>query len=218
MFVPTDDPFDDRILELMEDTAQEERRRGNVPYLIHLATFSAPLAILGYYYAYKEILEQGGDFDHIFVACGSGGTYGGLLLGVMLNDGSSQVHGVSVMLPSETLKELVLAGLKGATKLLGRELPALFPQELDIRSDFVGTAYSQPPKASLQAVHLVARTEGILLDPIYTGRSFAALLHTIQMGTIRSNERVLFVHTGGIPNLFAHASALQTLLKKGATS
>ena len=82
------------------------------------------------------------------------------------------------------------------------------PGELTIFDDYVGPGYSIPTEEMAEAVRMFARTEGILLDPVYTGKAAAGLLDLIQKGRFKEGEKVLFLHTGGAPGLFAYQEAL----------
>lgn len=208
-YLDTEDPFSKQTFALMEEAACEEKAKGNTPYIINLGTHSAPLAILGYVDGYKEIFSQVGDFDHVVLAVGSGGTYAGLMLGAMLNESSTKYWGYSVNLPADKLADMIRDGIPKACELLGVNEPNIAADSVHIDDGFVGDGYAIPTQESIEAVRLMATTEGIILDPIYTGKALAGLIDHIQQGRIRKGERVLFLHTGGIPNTFAHFQAFE---------
>src|SRR5262249_8401104 len=138
------------------------------------------------------------------VAVGSGGTYAGLLLGLQEAGAQSPVLGASVMSPAPFLRARIGEKVRAAAELLGlNRTPA--DEAIDITDAMVGEGYSRPPGESLDAVYLAARTEGLILDPIYTGRALAALRRAAREGAIREGETPVFMHTGGAPNVFAHA-------------
>lgn len=207
-FVQTADPFSDGTMRFMSSIAEKKQQQGEVPYLIHLATYSAPLAILGYADVAREVLVQaekiGVQFHQVFVASGSGGTAGGLAVG--LRERHIVVNGISVNLSAHRLKEVIHEGIGNLP--LHENIDSNQCADLSIDEGFIGECYSVPPIKSVEAVRLVAELEGLILDPIYTGRAMAALIEYCRLGRIRSQENVLFVHTGGMPNLFEYSRHL----------
>ncbi|WP_406222192.1 D-cysteine desulfhydrase family protein [Streptomyces decoyicus] len=179
-----------------ERVAGQLRHRGAVPALIPLGG-SSPLGAYGYAECGRELLGQAPDLDTVVVALGSGGTMAGLV-DVL---GPARVLGVhcgAVDDPAGTVTGLV-AGLSGAV---------LAPEALRLRLDQVGAGYSTLTDASMDALTLAGRTEGIVLDPVYTGRALAGLRAAVQDGTITPGQRTVFLHSGGLPGLFGHAAAV----------
>lgn len=197
-------------------TFEELRREGRNPYLIPVGG-SNGLGTLGYVDAYGEYLRQaktqGLRFDWIFVTTGSGGTQAGLLLGQKLHadDGGPQekIVGISAWLNETDSTGLVRTCLAAAEKRLSPALPAnpatVSPANGSIRIDdrYLGKGYGIPTPGCLQAIEWLAKTEGILLDPVYTGKTMAALLDYAKNGVLQPSDRILFWHTGGAPGLFA---------------
>jgi D-cysteine desulfhydrase len=194
----------------MEAEAEELATEGRMGYVIP-GGGSNPRGALGYAACAQEILAQafqrGIQFDHIVCASGSGGTHAGMLVGLRASGSSIPVTGISVRRPVEEQEELI-GGLARETRaFLG--LPTEPPEgELRIFDDYVGAGYSIPTDAMADAVRTFARTEGILLDPVYTGKAAAGLLDLIRKGHFRQGERVLFLHTGGSPGLYAYQDVL----------
>ncbi|BDH12861.1 D-cysteine desulfhydrase family protein [Streptomyces hygroscopicus] len=179
-----------------ERVAGQLRRRGAVPALIPFGG-SSPLGAYGYAECGRELLGQAPDLDTVVVALGSGGTMAGLV-DVL---GPARVLGVhcgAVDDPAGTVTGLV-AGLSGAV---------LAPEALRLRLDQVGAGYGTLTDASMDALTLAGRTEGIVLDPVYTGRALAGLRAAVQDGTIAPGQRTVFLHSGGLPGLFGHAAAV----------
>ncbi|MCL7490825.1 D-cysteine desulfhydrase family protein [Streptomyces sp. MCA2] len=179
-----------------ERVAAQLRHRGAVPALIPFGG-SSPLGAYGYAECGRELLGQAPDLDTVVVALGSGGTMAGLV-DVL---GPARVLGVhcgAVDDPAGTVTGLV-AGLSGAV---------LAPEALRLRLDQVGAGYSTLTDASMDALTLAGRTEGIVLDPVYTGRALAGLRAAVQDGTITPGQRTVFLHSGGLPGLFGHAAAV----------
>jgi D-cysteine desulfhydrase len=187
----------------MEKTADELRRAGKKPYIIPGGA-SNPLGALGYVACAEEILaqsfEKGVSFDRIFVTSGSGGTHAGLAVGLWGNRSGIPLTGINISRPNSQQVPLVHSLAAETVRYLGIEEP--LPEDLiQCFDEYVGEGYSLPTEAMTKAVVFLARTESILLDPVYTGKAFAGMLDLIQKGFCRKGEKVLFVHTGGFPAL-----------------
>jgi D-cysteine desulfhydrase len=194
----------------MQKEADELEAEGRKGYIIP-GGGSNPLGALGYVACAQEILAQafqrGIHFDHFVCASGSGGTHSGMLVGLRAMGSQIPVTGISVRRPVPE-QEGLIGGLATATRaFLG--LPSEPSEgELRIFDDYVGGGYSIPTEAMAEAVRIFARTEGILLDPVYTGKAAAGLLDLIRKGYFKKGERVLFLHTGGAPGLYAYQDVL----------
>ncbi|MEW6229896.1 MAG: pyridoxal-phosphate dependent enzyme, partial [Bacillota bacterium] len=125
-----------------------------------------------------------------------------------------QVTGVSVNISAATLRRKIRDVAERAAQLANLKIP-LALDDVRVTDTFVGPGYGVATPEALEAVRLVAKTEGVLLDPVYTGKAMAALIASVRSGKIPSNSTVLFVHTGGIPNLFYHADALTDMSHRG---
>jgi D-cysteine desulfhydrase len=194
----------------MQAEADELAEEGRKGYIIP-GGGSNPLGALGYVSCSQEILAQAFDrgiqFDHFVCASGSGGTHAGMLVGFGATGSKIPVTGISVRRPVSE-QEGLIGGLAAQTReFLG--LPSEPVEgELNIFDDYVGAGYSIPTEAMADAVRIFARTEGILLDPVYTGKAAAGLLDLIQKGHFKQGEKVLFLHTGGSPGLYAYQDVL----------
>lgn len=197
---------EERALEL----AEELRRRGENPYVI--PNGCKPLhSALAYAGCVLEILEQMRAMnlapDVIVTACGTTGTQTGLVLGSLLfAQGQIRVAGISVSGKAETLKERIRRNLEEALRFLGVNI-VVPSQSIEVYDDYVGPGYAIPTPEMREAVELLARTEGILLDPVYTGKAMAGLLDLLRRGAFKDAENIVFLHTGGIPALFADTQA-----------
>jgi D-cysteine desulfhydrase/L-cysteate sulfo-lyase len=184
--------------------------QGRKPYLIPVGGSNG----LGSF-AYREALlelaaqarEKGCSLDHIVVPTGSGGTHAGILAGVAEAGLSCRVHGISVSRSAEEAGAIVAGLVQEIFALEGRERGAVTGLEVD--DSQIGSGYGQPTAAMIEAVELVARTEGILLDPVYTGKAMAGLLALVRSGAIAPTETIVFWHTGGAPGLFAYPEVFQ---------
>lgn len=183
----------------LEEAAAELTLRGDRPYIIPVGG-STPLGTLGSYRCYAEIAEALPGEAWICCATGSGGTHAGLALGAALHGGAKQVHGFSVWQSAEFMAATTERLALDAARILGHELASL-PVHVD--DGYLAPRYGQASPAGLEAIRLVARLEGILLDHVYTGKAMAGVLDYIRRGIIARGERVVFVHTGGAPALFA---------------
>jgi len=185
--------------------------RGQTPYVIP-GGGSNSLGALGYVACADEILAQsfelGIQFDAVICASGSGGTHAGLLAGLVPQAGPP-VIGISVRYQRDTQRQRI-RGLAGDTlRRLGVDIEV--PEEsVMVHDDYVGAGYSLPTDGMIEAVNLLATTEGILLDPVYTGKAMAGLIDLTRAGDLARTSAVLFLHTGGAPSLFAYQSTFMT--------
>ncbi|WP_338889158.1 D-cysteine desulfhydrase family protein [Rhodococcus sovatensis] len=181
------------------------RDSGEVPYMIPIGG-SNPVGSLGYYRCAHEIADSGADFAEVYLATGSGGTQAGLIGGFHAADYRTRVVGVSVAAPADEQVTKVQGIIAGLMELVGSTtVPAEAATVVDDR--FVGPGYGVPTDAMRDAVELVARTEGILIDPVYTGKGMAGLVHRIREGAVPKGD-ILFLHTGGSAGLFAYKDSL----------
>jgi L-cysteate sulfo-lyase len=172
------------------------RQRGALPELIPYGG-SSVLGARGYVTCGRELLDQAPDLVTVVTALGSGGTMAGLVHAL----GAGRVLGVdcgAIDEPARTVGALV-AGLAGAP---------FDPAALRIRLDHVGAEYAALTEPVMAALTLAARTEGLILDPIYTGRALAGLVSAVAQEQIRPGERTVLLHSGGLPGLFGHPGAV----------
>ena len=170
-----------------------------VPYYKIPCGGSNALGSLGYVACAEEIAGQGMRFDHLVCAEGSGGTMAGLALGAKLFLPGTKVHGM--MVDSDPFEEITLRLMKEAAALLEADLE-ITADDFALR-DLCGPGYAIPSAEGNEAVRLLAETEGLFLDPVYTGKAFAGLIRMLTDGTLQSGENVLFLHSGGAGGLFA---------------
>lgn len=197
--------------EVMEEIAAGLEAQGRRPYAIPVGG-STPLGAVGYCLAMEEMLAQASDagvvVHRVYVATGSGGTQAGLVLGARVLDPSLRVTGVSVSRSAEESRSRVAELATGAASLLG--LPVRVEAAgVEVLDGYVGPGYGVPTPGCLEAIRLLAREEGVLLDPVYTGKAMACLLDHLRRGVIGEGENVVFWHTGGAPALFAYSQGLE---------
>lgn len=186
---------------VLKQAFQEAWEAGRRPYLIPYGG-SNPLGAAAYVAAMGEFLDQGVRIDKIVFASSSGGTQAGLVVGARAFDFSGEVLGISVDEPQSVLQARVAVLANVTADFL--DLPARFePEEIRVNADYLGGGYGVVGEPEREAIRLFAQTEGLLLDPVYTGRAAAGLIDLYRTGGLRKDESVLFWHTGGAPALFA---------------
>ena len=194
----------------MRRVADELARQGRKAYVIPGGGSNA-LGGLGYVACAQELqqqlYEQGLAFDRVVVGSGSSGTHGGLVAGFLGNRIAIPLLGIGVSRDPDTQAPLVLKEAQAVCDLLGLGLTV--PAEaVQCVGGWWQPKYSVPNPAMVEAVQMLARTEALLLDPVYTGKVMAGLIGLARQGVIGAGERVLFLHTGGMPALFAYQDVL----------
>jgi len=195
----------------MEKIAKELMDEGHVPYIIPGGA-SYPVGTVAYANTLIELLNQaqGFDFkiDYIVHAAGSGGTQAGLVLANKALKSKINILGISAEPYCDWLVEKTVDIANRAAKLLDIKVN-VEPKDVTLIKDYAGEAYGVLTPEALDAIKLVAQTEGILLDPVYTCKAMAGLIDMIKHGRFDKNENVVFVHTGGTPALFAYRKDLK---------
>ena len=187
----------------MERAADDCRTAGRRPLIVPLGA-STPLGALGFARGVVELATSSLRPDLIVHATSSGGTQAGLLAGCALLGLSCQVLGVSADDPSDQLKTVIAGLLSGVAERLGaRPENVGASRAIDVDDTEVGEGYGTPTPASTEALEIVARREGILLDPVYTAKAMAGLIRRIRSREIGPDRTVLFWHTGGQIGFFA---------------
>ena len=183
------------------------KKDGQVPYFIPTGG-SNEIGALGYVAAALELQQQakqaGMAIDRVLFASSSGGTQAGLLVGMALADASTQVLGIDI----ENEADALLADVRKIADACAQQVGlkrALRGDAFEIRSGYGGEGYGIPTPGMIEAVGLLARLEGIVLDPVYSGKAMAGLIDLVRAGHFGSDETIAFIHTGGAPALFAYA-------------
>jgi D-cysteine desulfhydrase family pyridoxal phosphate-dependent enzyme len=210
-FVPAEDPMlaVGKDEEVVAEVVREERAAGRVPYVIPVGG-SSPVGALGYVSGTDELMGQlramGVSPSRLYFGSGSRGTQAGLTLGAKLSGAPYKLWGVAVSAgePEKIVRAMNAANdaaaLLGVDTRVGRE-------DLFTDQGFIGDGYGIPTPLGLESIELLAKTEAILLDPVYTSKGFSALLAHIRAGEIPPTETVVFLHTGGWPALFTREFA-----------
>ena len=196
----------------VRDIAAELAAAGRKPYVIPLSPGHLPLGALGYVAAAGEILAQiktlDTPIDEIVVASGSGHTHAGLLYGMRANGSSIAVTGVCVRRDAMRQRIRIEARCNEIATLLDMPSPVM-QSDIVLMDDFLAPGYGRLNAATTQAIREAARLEGLLLDPVYTGKAMAGFLHQARA----TQGSKLFVHTGGIPAVFAYEPVLREALR-----
>ncbi|WP_224651984.1 D-cysteine desulfhydrase [Pectobacterium versatile] len=192
--------------QAMETLAESLRKEGLKPYVIP-GGGSSPVGALGYVACAEELLFQSSQqrlrIDHIVHATGSTGTQAGLVTGLVATNSQIPLLGISVRAPKAKQEENVYVLAQRTWQLLG--IPGELPRSaVQVNSDYVGKGYGIPTEGTLEALRLLAQLEGILLDPVYSGKGMAGLIDLIRQGHFRADENIVFIHTGGSAGLFGY--------------
>ena len=190
----------------MQQVAEEVTSAGRKAYIIP-GGGSNPIGATGYVACAEEILnqmfEKGLKIDRVVCASGSTGTHAGLITGFYGNNSNIPVIGVNVSRAKDVQEELVYDLVKQTAAHVG--VGCAIPRDAALCfDDYVGPGYSLPTSQMAEAVRMLARLEGILMDPVYTGKAMAGFIDLILKGFFRKEENVLFVHTGGSPALHVY--------------
>ncbi len=190
----------------MRKVADEVAAAGRKAYVIPGGGSNA-LGGLGYVACAQELQQQcfarGLQFDRVVVGSGSSGTHGGLLAGFLGEHVDTPIVGIGVSRDPADQEPLVHREVQAVLDLLGVRLTV--PRESVVTvGGYWQPKYSVPNAPMVEAVQLLARSENLLLDPVYTGKAMAGLIGLARAGTLRPDEKVLFLHTGGLPSLFVY--------------
>ena len=189
------------------------KAEGKKPYVIPYGG-SNELGAIAFIEAYKELNAQREalkvDFSHIIFASSSGATHAGLMLGNKILQTHSQIVGINIdkgEMDKVPFDEHIVSLANSTAQLIAADYQ-FTADDLILNSDYVGDGYGVIGELEKEAIALTAQNEGILLDPVYTGRAMGGLIDMIRTGQIKATDNVLFWHTGGAPALFAYADDL----------
>ena len=200
------DDYRERRMEIMQKIKAESDAEGHRAYIIPEGA-SNGIGSLGYYSAMKEIKEQekelGIKFDRIVAAVGSGGTYAGLCMGnAEFFNGEKKITGFNVSDDAEFFKKRSEEIIEEAQKYLDKSI-IIKAEEMDIIDGYVGIGYAQSRDEELEFIQKTAKKEGVIFDPVYTGKAMYGMMNEIEKGTFKKGENVLFIHTGGLFGIFS---------------
>ncbi|WP_426956139.1 D-cysteine desulfhydrase [Muricoccus radiodurans] len=194
----------------MEALAADLRTKGKKPYVIP-GGGSNPVGALGYVTAALELMNQANEIglkiDHLVHATGSAGTQAGLVAGLVGLNSGINLLGIGVRAPKEKQEANVLALAQRTADHIGLPKDTVRAEHVKANCDYVGQGYGIPTQGMVEAVKLLAEKEGILLDPVYSGKGMAGLIDLIGKGHFKAGENVVFLHTGGAVGLFGYPDA-----------
>jgi len=194
----------------MERLADELRQQGKKPYIIP-GGGSNPIGALGYVNAALELLAQanamGLRIDHVVLATGSAGTQAGLVTGLCGANSRIPVLGIGVRAPREVQETNVFELARKTAEYLDMQ-GVVKREDVVTNCDYIGDGYGIPTGGTIEAVTMLARTEAILLDPVYTGKGMAGLIDLVRKGYFREKENLVFIHPGGAQALPGYRKAL----------
>lgn len=203
---------DGKVAELVN----EMKAKGKTPFV---APFGASdgVGAMGYAECALELLAQFSEMDlrpsHIVLGTGSAGTHAGLLAGLRYAGSDITVLGVSVSEPADVKCERVRVIIEDMTPHWAGEVPVVSDDDIRVTDQYVGAGYAVPSDAGTAAIRTAAQTEGLALDPVYTGKVMAGFLDMVVHGELANGEDIVFLHTGGAPALFAYPE--QFAIKEG---
>jgi L-cysteate sulfo-lyase len=194
----------------MDEVADEIRAAGGKPYIIPGGA-SNPVGALGYVNCAIEMLgqfeEQGLNVSHIVTATGSAGTQGGLIVGLKAMDSEIPLLGIGVNIPRDAQEEKVFNLARETAGFIGKP-GCVAREDVVANCNYVGEGYGVPTESMNEAVLMLARTEGLLFDPVYSGKALAGMIDLVRKGEL-GDGNIVFLHTGGAAALFAYADQLE---------
>jgi D-cysteine desulfhydrase family pyridoxal phosphate-dependent enzyme len=205
-----------------EEIARAERAVGRTPYVVSVGgsrtggSMEKPLGAMGYLMGfletYQQALELGREPDYMVIATGSGGTQAGLVVGAAVLGARTKIVGISVSGSAESIRENVARIATQTADALAMDL-SFKPDNIIAFDDFVGEGYGQLTRGTVDAIRETARREGILLDPVYTGKAMSGLMGLVDRGYFSEDDLVVFIHTGGTPGIFHYGNELLSWMK-----
>lgn len=204
-------PNQDEAFHLLNEMADEERRKGHRPFLVSVGGSACgghmekPLGAMAYILSLLEIYNQTAASalpDYLVVASGSGGTQAGLLVGARALGLKTKIIGICVSDKKEEFLPVVRSIALDLVEFLGLDL-TLEDSDIILLDDYLGAGYGQVTSEISNVIRLLLRKEALVLDPVYTSKAMLGLIDLARRKYFQPSDRVLFLHTGGVPVLFA---------------
>ena len=196
----TKNQYSTRRTEIMEEIKNELAREGHKAYILPEGA-SNGIGSFGYIKAMEEIIQQEKElnikFDAIVATVGSGGTYSGLYYGNKVNNNSAIIYGINICDDSEYFKDVVISLIEEIATYTNKDINVK-KEEIDILDGYPGLGYALSQQTEIDFIKYIARLEGIILDPVYTGKAMFGLVEEIKKGTFDKHTNILFIHTGGL--------------------
>ncbi len=204
------DSYGVQVENFMNLLANKFRAKGHRPYIIPVGA-SVPSTVPGYALAFEELVNQFNDLgekiDYVVCACGTGGTQAGLVFGKQILDAKVEILGASVFASKADASKTVSGLVNSAAELFGVDV-SIVPNDVIVFDDYINEGYGILNKDVTSMIKLVAETEGIFIDPIYTSKAMVMLVDLINKEYFNKEDNVIFFHTGGLPALFLYRNRL----------
>lgn len=201
----------DRQLQIIADDLS---KAGATPYIVHMHPDRPPLGALGYLDCASELVTQidtlNIPFDAIFAPSGSGNTHGGLLYGLRRQSSEIPVHGICVRRDRSAQLPRLVRRCQQISELLEEANPTT-PEDVLLNDDFLAPGYGLAGDQTMEAISIGARFGGLVLDPVYTGKTFAGL---IEYASKNKGARAILIHTGGGPSIFGYRPLMEKIARK----
>jgi len=199
--------------EFLQEEAKKLQKKGYNPLVLGPNKSASPPVAGAYAECVFEIQKQakqsGIEIDVIVVASGGGPTCAGLTLGVKMLGLKTRVIGINIgAYETSKITKTILETTAGASKLFGTDVEVQ-RKDIDVREGYAGRGYGFPTKQSNDALRLIARKEGLIIDPVYTAKALAFIIDSVKGGEFKKDETVCFMHTGGVPALFPYRKEFQ---------
>ena len=205
------DGYGSHVKDFMDSLAHKYQKKGHQPYVIP-AGASVPLTVPGYALAMEELINQFREIeetvDSVVCSCGTGGTQAGLIFGSKLLAVSVKIFGASVFASKSDASNAVAMLVNSSAEIFNVDV-SVAPEDVTVFDDYIKEGYGVLNEPVTKVLKLIARTEGIFLDPIYTGKAMVMLIDLIKKGYFKKDENVVFFHTGGLPAIFLYKNELQ---------
>ena len=201
-------PKEQNILDYSAKVIEDIKSKGTNVYFIP-GGGSNSIGALGYVECFNEIIKENSkyNFTHILHATGSSGTQAGLLAGKKYFKSNISIIGISVRYEKKFQEDKVFNEAKKVCEKL--QCDVLDKSEVIVYDEYVGPGYGEPTEDMIKALNLLAKKEGILLDPVYSGKGFAGLIDLVRKNKFNKEDRILFIHTGGAVSLSAYEWAFK---------
>lgn len=206
-----------------EELAARERAAGNNPYVVSVGgsrtggSMEEPLGAMGYITAFlethRQALIRGPEPDFLIFPTGSGGTQAGLVVGAAVAGAKTKIVGISISGSAEDIKENVADIANQTARSLDLDLN-FKASDIIVFDEYVGEGYGKLTQGTVDAIRMVAQGEGILMDPVYTGKAMSGLIGLVENGYFDEDDLVVFLHTGGTPGLFHYGEELLEWFKR----